>query len=149
MFSSFPLPLLHHCSCPSSTKIYYQNSWNPAILTFIILCGYNVVNVPDLPVFGTELPLSTIALDDFSVPEENPPHTLGTVAHSFYFSLVRAICLQGFTTHNSVILNSHIPFSEFLLSLLLYPFYLLKITNAWLTPTLRDSTPNQTSFFLP
>lgn len=137
MFSSFPLPLLHHCVFPSHTKIsYYQNIWHPAILTFTILCGHDVVNVPDFPVLAPSCFLSnscpTIILDDFSVSEEHPSDTLATIAYSFYLYSILAICFQGYTsgcstTQNSVILNSHIPFSELLLSLLPYSFYLLRL----------------------
>lgn len=88
-------------SAPLLLPISYRNLSLPKFMEssyfFTIFCGHDVVNVPDLPVFGTELPVSTIVLDDFSVSEENPLHSLGTVAHSFYLSSVLAICLQGYT----------------------------------------------------
>lgn len=145
---------LHNCFAHLIQKSLITKIFYFLLLTFTIPCGHDAVNVPDYPVFGTELPVTTIVLDDFSVPEENPLDSLGTAAYSFYLSSVLAICLQGYTpccfiAQNSVILNSHIPFSELFLSLLLYSSDLFKIINAWPTPTLSDRQYSQPDFILP
>lgn len=49
----------------------------------------------------------TIILNDFDIPEENPPNTLATVAYSFcfYSILVISSTSGSFTSQNSVILT--------------------------------------------
>lgn len=80
------------------------------------------------------------------VPRKTHPNALGTVAYSSYLCSILAICFWGYTSgcfitqnSNSVILNFHVPFSKFLLFLVLSFFYLLNITNTWPSPIPSDT----------
>lgn len=114
ILSSFPLLLLHRFF-PSHAKISLLKFMASSDFTFSVLCGRDIVHVPDFPVFGTRLSTSCpiVILDDFNVPEENSSYTLATTAYGFCLYWILTICFQGYTsgcfiTQNSMILNSHI-----------------------------------------
>lgn len=55
------LQVSHFCTIVfPSHKIFYQNEWHPAILTFIIPCGHNVVTGAACQVLSTRLPVSSL-----------------------------------------------------------------------------------------
>ena len=59
ILSSFPLLLMHHFF-PSHAKISWLKFMASSYFTFSVLCGHDVVHVPDFPVFGTRLPVSSL-----------------------------------------------------------------------------------------